>query len=65
MPGATDELLRARRKMVAYERARRRIIQRLADIDWELDELKPMIESLDEVSKRGELPSFEVRDDEK
>jgi predicted nucleic acid-binding Zn-ribbon protein len=60
MPKASDELLRARRKVVAFERAKMRLRQQLERIDWELDELKPKVKDLEAAASRGELPEITV-----
>ena len=57
---------RNERKLLAIERARRRLENRLADIDWELDVLAPKVASLRELEKAedvtveaGEPPELE------
>lgn len=55
---AGNELVRARRKLVAIERAKFRLQQRLEAIDYELDVLKPQIEELERQALQGELPEF-------
>lgn len=55
---ANDELARAKRKTLAYERAKFRLQQRLDTIDWELDELQPKIKALEEAAANDELPEF-------
>lgn len=60
MPGTDNELIRARRKLAAYERAKLRLRQRLESIDFELDELLPKLKDLEAAASRGELPEFSV-----
>jgi hypothetical protein len=67
IPGASDpaEVKRARLKYTAIQRAKRRLENRLADIDWEIDELTPGREALEQrITVVGELPTFEIADDE-
>lgn len=59
----SDELTRARRKLVALRRAEFRLKQRLDSIDYEIDVLKPQIEELDRRAAQGELPEFTVEDE--
>lgn len=61
---ANDDLLRARRKTVALERAKLRLKQRLEAIDFELDVIKPKVKALESAASRGQLPEFTVGDDE-
>lgn len=61
----SDELARAKRKLLAIRRAERRLKTRLADIDWEFDVLLPEIEKLTlEATRRGEIPQFLVEDED-
>jgi len=63
VPGVSDpeEVLRARRKLIAVRRAQRRLENRLADIDWEFDTLKPEVQAFEKrVTVLGELPDFTV-----
>lgn len=55
-----NELARAKRKLLAIRRAERRLINRLADIDWEFDELLPEVAELEAAATQGELPRFTV-----
>ena len=56
----SDELVKARRKLVALRRAEFRLRQRFEAIDFELDVLKPEIEELEQKVAQGELPEFTV-----
>ena len=58
----SDELLRARRKMLAYERTKMRLKQQLERIDYELDVIKPMLMELERSVAMGELPDYKVDD---
>ena len=59
-----DEVKRARAKYLAIQRAKRRLENRLADIDWEYDVLKPGLAQLEKhITVVGELPRFEVVED--
>lgn len=40
---------RAQRKLLAIERAKRRLQHRLDDIDWELDELMPAVKRVEKL----------------
>jgi hypothetical protein len=61
----SDEVKRARAKYLAIQRAKRRLENRLADIDFEFDVLKPGLQALEKrITVLGELPKFEVVDDE-
>ena len=44
-------LSRAQKKLLAIRRAERRLQARLADIDWELDELALEVKALGELEK--------------
>ena len=60
-----DEVKRARAKYIAIQRAKRRLENRLADIDWEYEVLKPGLRRLEQtITVVGELPSFHVIEDE-
>jgi hypothetical protein len=60
-----DEVRRARSKFLAIRRAERRLNNRLADIDWEFDELKPALGALEQkITVLGELPTFNVVEDD-
>ena len=66
IPGTSDpdEVKRARSKYVAIRRAQRRLENRLADIDWEYDELRPGLRALEQrITVVGELPEFSVTED--
>ena len=59
-----DEVKRARAKYLAIRRAQRRLENRLADIDWEYDELKPGLTALEShITVVGELPEFSIVED--
>lgn len=55
-----SELARAKKKLLTIRRAERRLMNRLADIDWEMDELLPEVEQLNELAAKGKLPTFEL-----
>lgn len=59
-----DELLRARRKLVALRRAEYSLKQRFDKIDWELDVLREEIKALESAAAQGELPEFTTGKDE-
>lgn len=60
-----DEVRRTRSKYLAIKRAERRLRNRLADIDWEFDTLKPGLIALEKrITVLGELPSFEFVEDD-
>ena len=40
---------RAQKRYITIQRARRRLENRLADMDWELDELEPDVKQLGEL----------------
>ena len=56
----SNELQRAKKKLLAVRRAERRLRHRLDDIDWEMDELLPEVEKLNELASQGQLPTFEL-----
>lgn len=59
-----DEVKRARAKYLAIMRTKRRLENRLADIDWEYDTLKPGLEQLEQhITVVGELPEFTVTEE--
>ena len=59
-----DESKRFERKFLTIRRAQRRLMHRLADIDWEFDELQPELAELRSIStKQNELPVFVVEDE--
>lgn len=60
----TNELLRARRKKVALERAKFRLRQRFEAIDFELDVLQPQLEALEESAAQGQLPVISILDED-
>lgn len=45
-------LSRAQKKLLAFERAQRRLERRLDDIDWEIDYLTPKVEELKEIETK-------------
>lgn len=59
-----NEVARAKAKVTAIRRAERRLINRISDIDWEYDVLKPELEELQHDLARGELPVITVEKDE-
>jgi hypothetical protein len=59
----TDELLRARRKLVALERAKFALQQRFDKIDFEMDVIRPQIEALEEAAANGALPEITLEDE--
>lgn len=59
-----DEVRRTRAKYLAIQRTKRRLENRLADIDWEFDELKPGLAALEKrITVLGELPEFSIVDE--
>lgn len=58
-----DELVKTKAKLTALRRAERRLQNRLADIDWEYDELRPEIAALLEGAAQGELPVITVENE--
>lgn len=50
----------AKKKYIAVKRAERRLRNRLEDLDWEYDVLKPELEALDKQITRGSIPTFEL-----
>jgi len=42
----SNELERARKKLIAYRRAERRLQIALDNVDWELDVLRPEVEQM-------------------
>lgn len=64
MPGTPDDLIKARRKLAAIERAKFRLRQRLEAIDFELDVLKPELRELEELAAQGQLPEYSYEEDE-
>lgn len=59
----SDELLRARRKLVALRRAEFALKQRFDKIDFEIDVLKEEVKALEKLAL-DELPTFELGDGE-
>lgn len=57
-----SELRKAKKKLLAVRRAERRLINRLADIEWEEEELLPEVEALEKQVAQGELPEYSVED---
>jgi hypothetical protein len=59
-----DQVKRARAKYLAVKRAERRLRNRLDDIDWEYDTLKPGLRALEQhITVVGELPEFTITED--
>jgi len=56
----SNELRRAKKKLLAVRRAERRLMNRLNDIDWEEDYLAAEVEKLNELASKGQLPTFEL-----
>ena len=56
----SKELQRAKRKLLAVWRAERRLQHRLDDIDWEIDNLLPEVDKLNELAAKGKLPQFQL-----
>ena len=50
----------AKKKYLAVKRAERRLRNRLADLDWEHEVLKPELEALDRQIIQGSMPTFEL-----
>ena len=68
IPGVSDpdEVHRARKKLIAIRRAERRLKTRLADIDWEYDNLRPELREFEQtMTVVGELPEFVISDERK
>jgi hypothetical protein len=60
-----DEVKRARAKYLAIQRTKRRLENRLSDIDWEYDTLKPGLMALEKrITVLGELPTMEIVEDD-
>ena len=60
----SDVVKLARAKYLAIQRAKRRLENRLADLEWEYQVLKPGLEALEKrVTVLGELPEFTVTED--
>jgi hypothetical protein len=60
-----NELVRAKKKLVAVRRAERRLQVALENIDWELDILLPEVEQLGvSAAEFLELPEFTIEEDE-
>lgn len=53
-------LSRAQKKTAAIRRAERRLQHRLADIDWELDELTPELEQIALLEAKGQKVTVEL-----
>lgn len=61
----SNELARAKKKLVAVRRAEYRLKQRLESIDWEFDVLLPEVEQLGIVAaEQLELPEFIIEDED-
>lgn len=54
---------KARKQYIAVKRAERRLVNRLNDIDWEYDVLKPDLERLNEELTKGNIPEFQLVED--
>ena len=54
---------KARKQYIAVKRAERRLINRLNDIEWEYDVLKPELERVNEELTKGILPEFQLVED--
>lgn len=66
IPGEADPsaVKLARAKYLAIQRAKRRLQNRLADLEWEYDELKPGLLALEQrITIVGELPTFIVEEE--
>ena len=62
----SNEMLRAKKKLIAVRRAERRLMTRLGDIDWEFDYLLPEVAAMElAAAERAELPEFIVEDENK
>lgn len=60
----SNELERARKKLIAYRRAERRLQIALDNVDWELDVLRPEVEQMGaEAARLSEIPTFELVDE--
>lgn len=53
----------AKKKFITVKRAERRLVNRLQDIDWEYNTLKPELERLDDQLTKGNLPEFQLVED--
>ena len=61
----SDELSRAKKKLVAVRREEYRLRKRLEAIDWEYDVLLPEVEKLAlTAAEQLELPEFSIVEDE-
>ncbi len=63
MSNSSNKLAIAKQKYIAIKRAERRLINRLNDIDWEHEVLKPGVEELEANATVGEIPQFIVDED--
>lgn len=52
----------AKRKFLAIRRAQRRLYNRLNDLDWEYEVLKPELKELDAAITEGNIPQYELTD---
>ena len=60
-----NELMRAKKKLVAVRRAERRLKTKLEDIDWEFDVLLPEVDQLGiNAAELLELPEFIVEEED-
>ena len=67
IPGISDsaDVRRNRRKFVTIMRTERRLRNRLADIDWEEDVLRPKLAEFEQRTiVQGELPDFRFEDED-
>ena len=53
-------LSRAQKKLLAIRRAERRLANRLADIDWELDNLQAEVERVGQLEAKGQKVKIEL-----
>lgn len=61
----SNELVRAKKKYIAYKRAERRLKTRLEDIDWEFDVLLPELAALEQQAiEKLELSQLIVEDED-
>lgn len=63
MRGKERSLLIARKKLAVIARAERRLRNRLADIDWEENELLPAINDIETLVQSGQYPDLQVNDE--
>lgn len=53
-------LSREQRKFLAWQRAERRLMHRLGDIDWEIDELDPAVKEIGKLEANNKV-EIEIR----